>query len=118
MLQQRGNGMVARAQRAVNRHIERVRRVLGKGDARSIHFPQHFRDLLPAALHNPPGGQRQLMPRAPGIRPACRQRARHYARHARGFGKARRCIVQINHVHPRLPLALHTRRSAAYATSI
>ena len=50
--------MVARPECAVNRHIERIRRVHGKRNARRILFPNHLRDLFAAFLDDPPRRQR------------------------------------------------------------
>lgn len=99
VLHQCGNHVVARIHRAVNRHIERVSRVLRKSDAACVRLAQHLGDMLPAYFDNPPRRQRKPVPRASRICPACFQRVRHCLHRAARLWKARRRVIQINQAH-------------------
>ena len=99
VLHQCGNHVVARMHRAVNRHIERVSRVLRKSDAACVRLAQHLGDMLPAYFDNPPRRQRKPVPRASRICPACFQRVRHRLHRAARLWKARRRVIQINQAH-------------------
>lgn len=83
----------------VNRHIERVSRVLRKSDAACVRLAQHLGDMLPAYFDNPPRRQRKPVPRASRICPACFQRVRHCLHRAARLWKARRRVIQINQAH-------------------
>ena len=99
VLDQRGYHVVAGSHRAVNCHIQRVGRVLRKGDAARVRLAQHVGQRLPASLDNPPRLQRKPMPRAPRIRPAFLQRPRHRLHRAARLWPARRRVIQINQAH-------------------